>query len=527
MLSLTRSGPLRAVPLLFLCAMPLQAQACQTQAMSWPDPQAGARVGTSLALGGDTMVAGGPMTDTNGAAYIWRRTAGTWGLEQKLGSPVTGSSTTFGRRVALAGDVALVGGNTGLNRTWLYRRTGSQWALAQTLVPTGYTYVIEYGEALAVEGEWIAVGAPSAQAAPPLTMRTGSVTLYREQAGVFSEVEQLRLPSPVGGEDFGFSLALRAGVLVVGTAIGSQSATTGAGSVWVYRLGQTPAALEATLVSPAANPGRDSRGATFGREVATDGVRIAIADLAESRPNSATGAVHLWVLQAGAWVYEGSVSGRPNTCGFGSKLAIDGDELVVGQSCGHRVSHFRRIGGQWLEQGITPTQNGSAFVLSSLALSGQELALGSVVNPGTPTYVGQVAAYQLGSGSMPYGNGLAGTGGLMPQLFGSGCPRVGQPYSIDLGQGRGGSFALLAIGFSQAQSSLVGGTLWISSLVGSVGLMLDGSVGQAGAGGFQFPFAVPSPAYVGLRFYCQAGVMDPAASQGFALSNALEVVMGH
>lgn len=519
------------VPVVF-SSLSLSAQVCQTQLMPVPDPQANARVGTAVARDGDTLVAGGPNVDnatgSGGAVYVWRQQGATWGLEQKLATPNQGGpSTVYGRSVAVRGDRMVVGGNPGLNAVWVHRRTGTQWSAGDAIPPSGYTYAINFGHSVAVDGDWIAVGAPQALGAAPVTVRTGAVYVYRDLGGVVVEVDQLRPPSSVATDDIGISLAMRGGVLAVGSATGSQSASTGAGAVFVYRVQGGQMVLETTLQSPAANPGRNSTGAGFGQTVATDGVRIAVADLEETPAPFQTGAVHIWVHQAGSWVLEGSVFGLPNTCGFGSKLAIDGDELVVGQVCGHRVAHVRRVGGQWLTQGITPVQSGGSFQVTSMTMHQQELAIGSWVNPGSLTNAGQVLTYRLGSGSMPYGNGLAGSGGRIPSLFGTGCPRVGQPYSIDLAQGLGGGFALLAFGYQHAQAQVVGGTLWVGSIGGSVGLLLGGGVGQPGAGGFQFPFAVPSPAFVGLRLYCQAGVLDPGAVQGFALSNGLEVVLGN
>lgn len=522
---------LRAAAPFLLSSVPLLAQVCQTQALAWPDPQQDARVGTSIARHADTLVAGGPYVDLStgggGAVYVWRLTNGVWNLEQKVAPAGLGFASVFGRAVAVHGDRLVAGGNPGLNAVWLFRRSGTQWHSAGQLPPSGYTYAINFGHAVAVDGELLAVGAPQANGAAPLTVRTGAVFLFRDQGGVVTEIGQLQPATLAGTDEFGNSLAMRGGVLAVGSAMGTQLPTTGSGAAFVYRLVNGQAVLEATLQSPAASPGRNSLGATFGQVVATDGLRVAVADVGETVAPFQTGAVHVWLHQGGAWVHEASVVARPNTCGFGSRLAIAGDELIVGQSCGHRVAHFRRIAGSWVEQGISVEQNGSSFQVSGLALEGQELGIGSVVNPGQPGNAGQVLTFRLGSGSMPYGSGLRGSGGVIPVLFGTGCPRVSQAYSMDLSGGLGGSFALLAIGFQPGQTALVGGTLWIGA-VGSIGSMtLTGTAGQPGVGGFQFPLAVPSASYVGLRLYAQAGVLDPGAVQGFSLSNGLEVVIGN
>lgn len=508
-------------------AAPLAAQVCRTHSLNAPDPQAGGRVGTSIGLSGDTIAAGGPQVDIgiglSGAVYVWRLAGTDWLLEQKIQS--TAFNQVFGRALALHGDRLVIGGNFGSNSVWLYRRTGTLWASAGMLSFSGYSYAINFGYAVATEGEWIAVGAPQALGAPPLTVRTGAVHLFRDQGGVVSEVAQLRPATLAGQDDVGVALAMRGSVLVVGTAVGSSAASAGQGRAIVYRIVANVPVLEAELSPIATTPGYNSSGATFGQVVATDGTRIAVGDIAATE-SGAFGRVDVWVHQAGAWVHEGFVSGLPGSCGFGDRIAIEGDELIVGQSCGDRVHHFRRVGGTWVRQHATPSQAGGTFRPQAFALENGVLAIGSPLHPAPLANAGRVGVYELGSGSMPYGAGLAGGGGFVPELAGVGCPRIGLPYSVRLTGGLGGSIAVLAFGDAPAVIGVFGGFLWTAPIVLTVGVGLGGSPGIAGDGSFQLPFALTSPALVGLRVCCQAGVLDPAAPQSFALSNGLEIVVG-
>lgn len=520
----------RCLTLLF--TLPATAQICRTVELSWPDPQVGGGVGESIGWHGDTLAAGGRNVDlgnpNGGAVYVWREQAGVFGLEQKISAPAAaGFNSIFGRSVALHGDRLVVGGNPGSNAVWLHRRVGNTWTLGGSLTGSTAQYAAYHGWAMATEGEWIAIGAPSAWV-PPSTVRTGAVSVFRDQAGVVTEVAVLKPPSLTTIDDIGIALAMRGGVLVVGTAVGSSAASASLGRVAVYRIVGSLPVLEQELPVMAANPGYTTSaligsGATFGQVVATDGQRIAVADRAA---DSGAGRVDVWAHQGAAWVHEGFVVGLPGSIAFGNRLAIEGDELIVSQQSGDRVSHFRRLAGAWTLVHTTPAQPSGAFRVAGIALENGRLALGSQLSPAPLADAGRVAVHELGSGSWPYGTGLAGSGGFVPDLAGNGCPRIGQSYSIDLARGLGGGIAILGAGQVPWQVSALGGTIWTAPILLTVTLGLAGGAGVAGAGTFQAPLSLPSPSLVGVRVCFQAVVLDPGAAQSFAFSNAVEVVVG-
>lgn len=518
---------IQTVILPLLLAVPAVAQICQTQVLVPPDPQSDGGVGIAVALHGDTVAAGTALVDynTGGAVYVWRRVSQSWALEQKVQAPVNQFGYVFGRAVALSGDRMVVGGNPGLNAVWLYRRSGTVWAPVTSFLGSGFTYAIQYGHAVAVDGEWIAVGAPGATVPAPGTDRPGAVYVFRDQGTAVTEVQRLQ-PLLGHGDDVGWDLSMRGSILVVGSAVGNQSAASGDGRAFVYRIQNGQPVLEATLASPGATPGRDSQGATFGRAVSTDGARVAVADLGEVVGPSRSGSVNIWRHQAGTWVHEATLTSSVATCGFGQRVALDGEDLLVATQCGSHVSHFRRSGTSWIERGVTPAQPNTPFQVRALAMSGGLGALGSNLTQGTPTNAGEVRLLVPGAGSFPYGAAHAGSGGLLPRLRGNGCPVVGQPYAIELGNGLGGHLAILGVGFGAGQAALLGGMVWIAPVATTIAVVLGGAAGVPGVGTYQLPLSITSPALVGAGLYFQAGVLDPGASQSVAFSNGLQVIVG-
>lgn len=122
-----------------------------------------------------------------------------------------------------------------------------------------------------------------------------------------------------------------------------------------------------------------------------------------------------------------------------------------------------------------------------------------------------------------FGSGSLGTGGFVPQLTATACPRLGANLPLSLTNALGGSVAIFAYGIVNPSLPLFGGTLYVNAL-GSSPAFLSGPAGQAGAGQANKSFGIPNnPSLLGLPIYLQAAAIDAAAIGGISLSNGLEV----
>jgi Tol biopolymer transport system component len=120
------------------------------------------------------------------------------------------------------------------------------------------------------------------------------------------------------------------------------------------------------------------------------------------------------------------------------------------------------------------------------------------------------------------GNGLAGSGDLMPHLTGTDGPSY--DYGVRVWNGVGGAPALLFLAFAEAQIPFKGGALWVDLGQPWVGLdlVLSGPPGMPGAGAAELVGPDVSD-WVGFDVYLQAAVGDAGAVQGVALSAALRM----
>ena len=141
----------------------------------------------------------------------------------------------------------------------------------------------------------------------------------------------------------------------------------------------------------------------------------------------------------------------------------------------------------------------------------------------TATQAGIKGGYLL-----PYGAGLAGSGGHVPRLSGTGSTNLGDDASLAVEGGLGAAPGWLFVGLASAALPLKGGTLLVDPAGALlVSLPLSGPAGVPGAGSAQLDVTLPTdPALSGAAAFLQAGWSDPGAAAGLSLSNALELVVG-
>lgn len=184
-------------------------------------------LGLSLALSGNDLLVGAPTTDTVGAVYHYKRSAGTWQLHATLRAPVTTGLSGFGATISQVGDLLLIGAATAdsnAGRVYLSRRQADgNWGVATAMnlprlaAPGG----ARAGSTVLLHGNRAYVGAP------------GAATVYvftRDSAGALTPSSELHPFDAARGSNFGASVA------VVGAEVwvGAPGATGGNGRVYRF-----------------------------------------------------------------------------------------------------------------------------------------------------------------------------------------------------------------------------------------------------------------------------------------------------
>jgi len=254
--------------------------------------------GTSVAIQGNTILAGAPLANLAGAArsgrvFAFRRgaTPAAWTHVQTLvaadnrASGLAGDSEFFGFSVAIEGNTTIIGA-PGANRgggvsqwnygaAYVFTRTGTEtsWSEVKRFdefeKPTGATYS-GFGYSVDISGDRIAVGVHSV-GSPVGTFRAGGARLYERNAGganQWGEIIQIAPADGIPSPYYATSITLAGDLLLVGSPGPSQGSTENRGYVELYRH-QTSGPLAWALIDRFA-PGSTISADRFGESLAID-----------------------------------------------------------------------------------------------------------------------------------------------------------------------------------------------------------------------------------------------------------------
>ncbi|WP_438034059.1 FG-GAP repeat protein [Sorangium sp. So ce204] len=226
----------------------------QQQKLTASDGSATDKLGNSVAISGDTVVAGSPDITSNdtGAAYVFVRSGSTWTQQQKLVASDTAPYDHLGFSVALSGDSAILGAygaNSSVsssNQTgaaYVFVRSGSTWTEQQKLMasnitintpPVALNASSQFGYSVAIDGDSAIVGSRFGRTS---LAATGEGLAYRftRSGSTWSEVEIIDASTAASGDQVGHSVSLDGTTTVVGAPYNDDSASN-AGTAWVFAL---------------------------------------------------------------------------------------------------------------------------------------------------------------------------------------------------------------------------------------------------------------------------------------------------
>ncbi len=132
-------------------------------------------LGSSVALDGDTVVAGAPNTmaggqPSSGAAHVFVYAGGAWDHQAQLTAPSPADGEQFGSTLGVSADTAVVGtvdhtvgGNEAQGGAFVFVRSGGTWSEFRTLELADGAAYDNFGTSIAIDGRTVIAGAPGRQ----------------------------------------------------------------------------------------------------------------------------------------------------------------------------------------------------------------------------------------------------------------------------------------------------------------------------------------------------------------------------
>lgn len=294
-------------------------------------------LGFSVAVDGDYAIAGAYFADPGGqanagAAYVFKRTSGTWAQEAKLTADTPAGGAQFGWAVDIEGDRAIVGafaaspgGVTEAGLAYVFSRSGNAWTQQSVLAAPDAELVDRFGYSVAIDGSIAVVGAYLEN--PGGVNNAGSAYVFRESSGTWAFEAKLSASNRAASDQFGLSVDVLGSRIAVGANLADTGVSNG-GSAYIYDFRSPNWEEAATLVSSDVVTG-DS----FGRSVAL-GSDQCIVGANNSDPSgfSNAGAAYVFQYTTPAWSQEAKLVAPAPSDGalFGFDVAISGSTAVVG-----------------------------------------------------------------------------------------------------------------------------------------------------------------------------------------------------
>jgi hypothetical protein len=305
----------------------------------------GDSLGKSVAISGDTLVAGAPLrtpvSDRTGTAEVWRRdVGGVWQFEAELVPPGALFGWESGNAVAIDGDTAVVAAHgdaadVGLGgAVHVFVRSGSTWSFQQRLTEASPTASGRFGGSVAIDGDTIVVGSFES------TGRAGSVDVFHRSGTTWSRDGRIVALAGFANDTFGTSVSVSGGRIAVGAP---NRGADGEGSAYVYLDEITSFPLDAVI--PSADPTQPADAtARFGASVVLRGAVLVVGaplqDVLAPPPQLKPSGGQVLVYEsssAGKWLLSARLRGAPTDVNplapgdkFGSAVSFDGESIVSG-----------------------------------------------------------------------------------------------------------------------------------------------------------------------------------------------------
>ncbi|HEV7763589.1 MAG TPA: Ig-like domain repeat protein [Thermoanaerobaculia bacterium] len=296
-------------------------------------------LGYSVAISGDTVVAGAYLDDTPagfdaGSAYVFVRNGTTWTQQAKLLASNGAFIGKFGYSVSVSGDTIVVGAATSVKvvngpdegSAHVFVRNGTIWTHQAQLVPPDPAASGMFASSISLSGNTVVVGAATTHTFAGT--KTGTAHVFVRTGTSWTQRAQLLSSDAATGDQFGESVSIDGDTILVGAWGVSTIAGTDAGSAYVFVRNGTSWTQQAQLLA--------LDGATndfFGDSVVVNGDTVVVGAPYDNTPGGTdAGSAYLFIRNGAIWTQQAKLHAADGAAGdkFGNSVALSGDTVLVG-----------------------------------------------------------------------------------------------------------------------------------------------------------------------------------------------------
>lgn len=298
------------------------------------DGSAGAHFGQAVAIDGNTIAVGAYLDDAlgladAGSAYVFVRNGTMWTQESKLVADDASAADRLGLSVAIDGDTVLAGAywadvqGSQDGAAYVFVRMGTTWYQEAKLSADDGQSFDDFGVRLAIDGDLAVV---AAHVDDDNGADSGSVYAFGRNAGLWVPQGKIKPADGQAGDQFGFSVAIRGQTFIAG-ASGDDDQGTDAGAAYIFtRIGGMWTQESKLYASDAA------AGDVFGTAVSlTDDMVIVGSYNDDTAAGANAGSVYLFKRNAGTWMENAIIRATDAQAGdiLGVSVSLDSAEILL------------------------------------------------------------------------------------------------------------------------------------------------------------------------------------------------------
>jgi hypothetical protein len=239
----------------------------QQAELSASDGQPDDHFGYSVAIDGDTAAVGANFrADKTGAVYIYVRSGTSWQNTALLAANVLIAGSQVGQSVAISGDTVVAGapfGNSEVGNVagsaYVFFRSGTIWNQQAQLLSSDGAASDNFGYAVAISGDIAVVTARGDTT--PAGAATGSAYVFTRSGAAWSQQIHVIASDAAANDTLGWSAGISGSTFIVGAHQHDTAAGANAGEAYIYTLGNpvtinsAPSGLAFTVTGDACQAG--------------------------------------------------------------------------------------------------------------------------------------------------------------------------------------------------------------------------------------------------------------------------------
>lgn len=304
--------------------------------------------GKVVSISGEVLIVGAPGEDANGddagAAYVYLLSSNVWTLDARLVSSDIAAGDRFGNAVKVAGDYVIVGadghddgGLADTGAAYIFRKSAGSWNQEAKLIGNDTMAGDKFGVSVGISESYAVVGADWHTG--PGGVGSGAAYIFSLDGSTWKEEAQLVAKDAEAFDRFGGAVGIDGSTVIVGALESEEN-----GAAYVFERSEEIGPTWTQMVKYVADANSNSTDSDrFGSAVAVSGTTAVVGAFWDDGEKINGGAAYIYTRNASGWGSGTKIfapDGATEEDRFGISVDVSGNTMIVG-------AYFDSDSGLW------------------------------------------------------------------------------------------------------------------------------------------------------------------------------------